>query len=243
MKFTYDAYGALIERLCERNYSFVDYSGASNKDKTVIMRHDIDFSIDKATVISSIEREHKVKSVFFVLLTSDFYNVFSKKNCYMLDKILNDGNVIGLHFDETRYPDYEGDLRAISEKIVEEKKVLERLLGIDVTCFSAHRPSKEFINSDLRIQGMINSYGREFFQEYRYLSDSRMAWREPVEDIIDSGEFDKLHILTHSFWYNKSEENIHDALINNINDAKKERYLAFSENIRNITEIIGDDEW
>jgi len=161
----------------------------------------------------------------------------------MLDKILNDGNVIGLHFDETRYPDYVGDLRAISEKIVEEKRVLERLLGIDVACFSAHRPSKEFINSDLRIQGMINSYGREFFQEYRYLSDSRMAWREPVEDIIDSGEFDKLHILTHSFWYNKSEENIHDALINNINNAKKERYLAFSENIRNITEIIGDDEW
>ena len=50
---------------------------------------------------------------------------------------------------------------------------------------------------------MINSYGQTFFHDFKYLSDSRRRWREPVEEIIRSGTYDRLHILTHAFWYHK----------------------------------------
>ena len=39
------------------------------------------------------------------------------------------------------------------------------------------------------VPGMINGYGKVYFKEFKYLSDSRRWWREPVEEIIESGQY------------------------------------------------------
>lgn len=44
------------------------------------------------------------------------------------------------------------------------------------------------LEADLQIPGIMNSYGRTFFHDFKYLSDRR--WREPVLDIIRSEEYD-----------------------------------------------------
>ena len=94
----------------------------------------------------------------------------------------------------------------------------------------------------MQIPGMINSYGQVFFRDFKYLSDSRRNWREPVLDIVRSGEYDKLHILTHAFWYGDEEETIGDAIGRFIRSANLERYDQMAENIRSIEEILQRSE-
>lgn len=181
-------------------------------------------------------------STFFVLLTSDFYNVFSLKSIRGLDRILDNGSMLGLHFDEMRYPDDTGNPERITDRILKEKAALEQALGIEIRTVSMHRPSKEIIKADLHIPGMINSYGDEFFNGFKYLSDSRRRWREPVEDIIRSRRYDKLHILTHAFWYNGKELDITESVSRFVNNANHDRYLSMADNITDIESIMEEDK-
>lgn len=101
-----------------------------------------------------------------------------------------------------------------------------------------HRPSKLVLESDLKIDGLINSYGSTFFKEFKYLSDSRRRWREPAEEIIKSEEFNRLQILTHAFWYDEKECDIHDSVFQFINSANYERYQSMKENITDLESIM-----
>lgn len=128
MEFSYDGYRSLIKIIKQHQYSFASYQNWSNFDKCVILRHDIDYDIKKSLEMACIEAEAGVTSTYFVLLTSDFYNIFSKKNTEMLQKILSFGHDIGLHFDEVRYPDCI-NVEEIKEKIIYEVEILEKILG------------------------------------------------------------------------------------------------------------------
>jgi hypothetical protein len=48
VEFTYRAYESLVKALRDHSYSFSHYHDVHYSDKTVIMRHDVDFSLDKA---------------------------------------------------------------------------------------------------------------------------------------------------------------------------------------------------
>ena len=106
---------------------------------------------------------------------------------------------------------------------------------------SMHRPSQATLESDLQIPGMINSYGQTFFHDFKYLSDSRRRWREPVEEIIRSGTYDRLHILTHAFWYHKADESITETVSAFIRSANAERYGQMQENITDLASIVMRD--
>lgn len=86
---------------------------------------------------------------------------------------------------------------------------------------------------------MINSYGQTFFHDFKYLSDSRRRWREPVEEIVASGRYDRLHILTHAFWYHQQEEPIEVTVRRFISSANQERYRQMEENITDLASIMG----
>lgn len=49
-------------------------------NRGLILRHDIDESIDFAYELYLAEKANGIKSTFYVLLTSDLYNPFSLKN-------------------------------------------------------------------------------------------------------------------------------------------------------------------
>lgn len=238
ISFAYSGYRALINSLHERHYAFVDYHNYEKNTRCVILRHDIDNSIDKSVKLAELEAELGVKSTYFVLLTSDFYNPSSKKSIEGLHRIQKLGHEIGLHFDEMAYDDLE-DVVGVIQK---EAKLLSEILGIPITTVSMHRPSNKTLEANYEIPGMINSYGKTFFNDFKYLSDSRRRWRESVLDIINSGQYDKLHILTHAIWYNEEEEDIHDTIKAFVTSANKERYYQEKENIKDIESILDISE-
>lgn len=107
-----------------------------------------------------------------------------------------------------------------------------------------HRPSKSTLESDLKIDGMANSYSKKFFAEFKYLSDSRMRWRENAEEIIASEDYNRIQLLTHPFWYFEEPKPMKDIIADFIyarGDVAKDRYEVFDNNFSRLEEILTPD--
>lgn len=247
MEFTYDSYANLIKLLKEKNYNFADYHNYKQFNKCVILRHDIDYDLEKALPMAELENTLGVKSTYFVLVTSDFYNVMSKSSQAILDSIQSMGHKIGLHFDEKRYEvdNNKWDREWIKICINSEAEVLSKLsIGRAITSVSMHRPSKQTLESNLNLDGMANSYSQEFFKCFKYLSDSRMNWREDPKTVINSGEFDRIQLLTHPFWYSDEPRTMKEIIKEFISGdvVIEKRYSNFSNNFSMLKDVISKDE-
>ena len=227
MEFTYEAYKNMILNLRNNEYKVVGYNN-DFKEKTVILRHDIDFSLEKALDIAKLENQLGVFSTFFILLSTDFYNINSIKSLEILKNIIRLGGKIGLHFDENKYINY-------------ELKIISTILEFPVDIVSMHRPSQSFLEMDLEIPNVVNSYQKKFFTEFKYVSDSRMHWRENIEEIINSKKYQNLHILTHPFWYNFNKEEREYKIKKFLNESILERYNSLNENIKDFEQILSKE--
>ncbi len=234
--FTYQGYRDLIHLLQNHDYVFTNYHDHQKFKRSVILRHDIDNDITKALKMAETEAEEQVNSTYFVLLRTDAYNPASAKNIARLKRLQELGHEVGLHFDEKAYGPQ--TIEEIKAHIMNEISILASLLGAPVSTVSMHRPSPLMLESEIVIPGIINSYGHVFFKEFKYLSDSRRNWREPAREIIRSGRFEKLHILTHPFWYHDTEENISKTLMDFIESARDERLIQVQENIKDLESIL-----
>lgn len=241
MHFTYEAYRDLLSLLRKQGYAFETYHTWQEIPRCVILRHDIDTCLSQAVKLAEVEAEEGVQSTWFVLLRTDFYNVFSRSGREALDRIRSLGHEIGLHFDEASYvPALTPE--ELPGRAVKEAELLSALLETPITTVSMHRPSKATLEADYHIPGLVNSYGKTFFHDFKYLSDSRRRWREPVEEIIRSGEHDRLHILTHAFWYHETEENLSRTVGGFIRAATEERCRLMAENITDLSSILQESE-
>ena len=240
MNFTYKSYRQLIGLLKKHDYAFANYWNYNQFHKPVIMRHDVDESLDKAVKLAKLEQEEGITSTYFILLSTDFYNVASQNSLDKIRRIVECGHEIGLHFDEVKYLSLDGVKPDIVGAIKTEAKIMSEIIGEQIKAVSMHRPSKETLEADYRIEGMINYYGMEFFKGFKYVSDSRRRWREDVNAIITSGEYDKLHILTHAFWYNEEELDIKASVEQFVLSGNRERYQSMKENITALDEIMDD---
>lgn len=238
MEFTYESYELLLKLLKIHRYIDVGYNDWENEPRCVILRHDIDNSIEKAVELAKIECKNGVRSTYFVLLTSDFYNMYSLKSEQCIHEIMEMGHDIGLHFDEMRYPKITSDIGAIQEKIIFEINSLQKIVKKPIRSVSMHRPSKTILEADLKIPQIVNSYGKTFFKDFKYLSDFRRNWREPVEQIIQSEEYNQLHILTHAFWYNSQQLSLKESISTFLNQSYGDRYKLLENNFTDLQAVV-----
>lgn len=236
MDFTYQAYENMLNLLHLNGYHICSYHDYLNYDKCALLRHDVDVSLEKALALAEFEKKLAVKSTYFVLLSSDFYNILSLRSTTLISSIKKLGHEIGLHFDEKKYP---GQIAAAIEK---ECQIMSEALDFEIRAVSMHRPSKETLAADYKFSGAINSYAKTFFEEFKYLSDSRCYWREPVLEVIKSNLHQKLHILTHPLWYSKSDLSPAEICKQFVNSANQTRYRHMRENITNFEEFMKEDE-
>ncbi len=241
MKFTYQSYRDLLFLLRNEGYAVRGYHDYKGSSRCVILRHDIDNSLEQAVQLAELEAAEGMHSTYFVLLRTDFYNVASKAGQEALRHILALGHEIGLHFDEAFYspPLQFGEM---VQNIIKECGLLSALLETAVSTVSMHRPSRATLDADFQIPGIVNSYGKTFFHDFKYLSDGRRRWREPVLDIIRSGGYERLHILTHAFWYHEEEQTISQTVESFVRSANQERYWQMAENITDMSSILQEEK-
>lgn len=241
MKFTYESYEMLLKELLDRGYAFKNYLNWMEDEKTVILRHDVDYSLEKTVHMSEIEKKMHVEGTYFILLSTNFYNVHSRESKMYIANILKNGGNIGLHFDETQYA-------ISSEKDMEtyvhyEIEMLSNIVERRINVVSMHRPSEKFLSSNIKFKDAVNSYNDIYFREMKYVSDSRRFWREDIDEIVEEEKYKRLHILIHPFWYMKDKEkSLKQTLKENILNAALSYYDNMNNNFRNLEKEIGKEE-
>jgi peptidoglycan/xylan/chitin deacetylase (PgdA/CDA1 family) len=197
--FTLESYEALIRDLLHRGYEPVEFESADPAARHLILRHDIDMSIEAARRLAEVETDIGVVATYFVLLGTELYNPWSDQGRRQLDVIAGLGHEIGLHLDAGLYPDNWGTLEAAAE---EECSVLEALVGKPVRTISFHRPAETLIGRIGKLAGRRHAYEPRYFSEMGYCSDSRGAWQHgaPLDhSAIAAGT--ALQLLTHPIWW------------------------------------------
>lgn len=236
MQFTYESYVAMLKELNRKGYRFKNYHNWHETDYSVILRHDVDYDLEKAVLLSEIEKSlfpESVQATYFILVSTNFYNIHSRTSRNQIRQMIDNGGIIGLHFDETQYDIT--DEREMQKYVREEADILSAVVGAKIDVVSTHRSSQKFLSADMEFPGIINSYSSTYFKSMKYLSDSRRHWRENADEIIGNRLFQRLHILTHPFWYMQGREvSLKETLQNAILQAALNRYDNLNDNFKEL---------
>jgi hypothetical protein len=236
LHFTYDSYSKLVSLLLDNDYKIVNYHNCDNFNRVAILRHDVDIDLAKALDFAEFEHSLGVTSTYFLLLSSNFYNINSKRSQDMIHQIQNLGHAVGLHFDEKNYPiKSKADFEIYAKKEIDLFKQV--VTGADKS-LSMHRPSELALNGNFNLGDFVNSYSEKFFKEYKYVSDSRMNWREDIFTIIKNKVHQRLHILTHPIWYYRTEISMKEVLTRFLSRKNDEMYCELGQNVRDLSEVL-----
>jgi len=178
--FTLTGYSELIQALQDRGYGCVSFSEARADKQHLILRHDIDFSVEAALPIAKLEHQLGVHSTFFVLPRTNFYNLRTPEHKATLNQICSLGHSIGLHFDASNY---DADDKVLDSAAKKECEELQQVIDQPVTIISFHRPSESLLGRQGMLGGRSHTYEPRYFRDMGYCSDSRGAWHHghPLE--------------------------------------------------------------
>lgn len=133
--FTLKSYVKLLKYL-DQIYTIVPFCDVRYEDTPyLVLRHDIDISLQNALTMAKIEEDLNIRSTYFVLFSSRFYNVFEAKNMEILKGISELGHEIGLHYYPKQYRLYKQN----PQKTLQiQTQILENFLGKKVRSISRH---------------------------------------------------------------------------------------------------------
>jgi len=198
--FTYNTYTRLLQTL-KKDYDFTSFSKIkfSNEliEKKVLLRHDIDLSLEKSLALAKIENQMGIASTYFIFLRNPFYNIFSKDGDTIINQLISLNHNIGLHFDCAKY-----EFKRISQlsyQITREIEFIQDFFGIKLDAVSFHRPVSLSFYSKLEITSCPHSYEPIFVNKFKYFSDSRGLWRYGYP--LDSEEYKEKQKIYESFFF------------------------------------------
>lgn len=216
--FTYSHYEKILELIKSTDYrvKFFNESCLTN-EKEIILRHDVDVDLERAYKMALIEKKYGIKSSYFILIRSPFYNIFDKSGSDFIRGIIELGHQIGLHFDEAYY--YLNNNENIKENVDKEVQILRESFDIDIFAVSFHRPSKYILQSDIKLNNnLINTYDSNYIREFKYISDSRRMWKEGClcnilkKSYNQNIDHERIHTLIHPIWWTDKSMNSQDTL-------------------------------
>jgi hypothetical protein len=200
-EFTEEGYRRLL-RMAKDRYAFAAFDAAPD-GAHVLWRHDLDYSVHRALRIAEIEADEGVRATYNLLLHSELYNLFEHGVFERARRILDLGHWLGLHFDAGFYGGFD-TADALAEKVAWERDILAQLLERPVTAFSLHNTdvsSSAGFDADV-VAGLPSANGRTLRETHGYVSDSNGYWRyRSLSEVLESGEHDRLHVLTHPEWW------------------------------------------
>lgn len=193
--FTYEAYRKFLKLLKQR-YKIVPFCEVSKKeDSFLILRHDVDASLDAALKLAKMENSLGVRATYFVLFSHKLYNLLQKDDLNVLRKIAEFGHEIGLHYDVAAHEAYGRDLKKTLEN---EIILLEHLLDKRISSIACHNVSIMSGEDPFRnARNYINVYDPELCKNY--VSDSCRAWYlEHLAQLL-AFKYEKVQLLIHPF--------------------------------------------
>ena len=171
--FSFDHYRELLHAAKQGGYRWAGFDRPPEPG-VVILRHDVDLSLDAAIAMAEIEAEEEAWSTWFLMTRSVFYNLASSEGERAIERLRALGHGIAHH---AVWPHVDLD---------------ERFDAV----VAWHNPEPEYMSAP--IEGAVNVMVPPFFDPDHYRSDSNQTWRHgcPHEQLA-RGEFDWLQLLTH----------------------------------------------
>ena len=230
--FSYNEYRNLIS-LVKEYLPIMDFAEVTDETKKFcVLRHDIEFSIDRAYELAKIESELGVVSTYTVQVRNNTYNALSEKNIELIQKIKDLGHHIGLHQNPPLM-----EIEKLGNYIITDIHLLEHFYGFEIDRFAFHRPKKEFLASYINLKDKINCYGKNFFHYFDekpdkldvlYLADSNHEWKYGYPLEFDFSKINKLQLLTHPFSWTENGGDNYGNFLSLIRERNKE--LLYSMN-------------
>lgn len=212
--FSYDDYREII-RIIQESGRAAGYEDALQKDSFVIMRHDVEYSVERAFALSRVESEMGFVSTWFFQWTNNSYNILSRRSQEMIRDMHKRGHRIGLHYALNGLT----DMRLVRHQILKEMRILSDMFDFEINRFSVHRPTEAILAENIKLPNILNAYQDDFFTfapqitpetklRVKYMSDANHIWRYgyPDRDTILGNP--RVQILTHPFaWTREGYDN------------------------------------
>jgi hypothetical protein len=213
--FKIEHYLDTLDAYREAGYRLLDFAEYFDNfmdlpEKCLVLRHDVDFGLDRACDISFAERGLGVHSTFFVRLHSRHYNALSYDSIYALTAMHEYGATFGWHAE----PDIMTILRKRDNLdwwhwTTRSLDMLDFVLPSRACAISLHCVTKS--SSDpTHVNEVVAKTDLPIVSHHmiglKYLSDSNGRWREGCFcQWIDREP--RLHVLTHPvWWFNESPQ-------------------------------------
>jgi|TARA_B100001094_G_scaffold274093_1_gene280857 hypothetical protein len=202
--FTFKHYKDTLQLALNKKYKFLkceQYNLIKKHEKVIILRHDIDFSLENALKFANIENKLGIPSTYFIRLHSKYYNPLEYNSYNIIKSIQDLGHEIGFHQE----PDFSSLFPNPNEYLKQEIKSFNLLFQTQIKGVSTHEPARRGIQitpqniSEFNLE--YESYFPIFTQQMKYISDSGARWREGCMSEWINQEKSKLYINTHPFWW------------------------------------------
>lgn len=185
-------------------YSFGDWiEGSPTAERTIILRHDIDVSLEMAMRLARIEAGLGIRATYFIRLHSKLYNPQEPESLANLSELSKLNVEIGLHYERQVYKAKGGNY---TEMLARDAQLLSNILGKPITGCGGHRVGTFPSLDELVVKSagfLYDAYAPEFVKERKYISDSAGHWREGCL-CQWLGRVNHLTVLTHPVWWFES---------------------------------------
>ena len=238
-EFSLAGYGRLLDGFEQRGYAVRDFLDCDPDKAHLILRHDVDMSLEAAHRIARLEADRGLGASYFVLLRTDLYNPLSRANGDLIAAIGDMGHRIRLHFDASFY---DGAPEALEDHIATECDILEALCGAAGDIVSFHRPVPALLQNPDLLAGRRHTYEPAFTEAVGYCSDSRGDWHHghPFEH-TNVRQKRALQLLTHPIWWVGEDEPSNETRIHRLLDEKAAvTRRALAENCEPFRRLLED---
>jgi len=191
-------YGELLGAAQTGGYRFAFFDRPP-ESRTILLRHDIDLSLDAALQMAELEAEAGAGATYFLMTRSEFYNLDSESGVSAVERLRSLGHRVGLH---AVWPHVDRDGR------------LDPVLAW-------HNPDPEYMRGP--VDGLVNAMETPWADVYR--SDSNQDWRQGCpHGELQVGAFDRLQLLIHPEIWVYPGTTMRDTMLAML-DAERERRL------------------
>lgn len=206
--FSFSYYEEMLREAMRQGFRISSFSDFNESfSKTVILRHDVDYTLDGLIDMAKIEHDLGCSASYLFRVHAHEYNLFSCVTWSIVREIRALGHEIGLHFEAMNV----GRALGIHPPILlkREKQTLEAILGYEVITCSEHREISGVVHSTPLYAEKFDPYEAGFkifamddkyVKQMKYLSDSNAHWREGdlLQHIKTNNRF---QILVHPDWW------------------------------------------
>lgn len=178
---------------------------AGPQPKHLILRHDIDNSIEQAMRVARVDAAAGCRATIFLRVHARGYNLLSLPSLLYIHEMEALGHEVQLHIEGGLFEVLGGDNLEWAER---QKSVFETAVGRPLGGFSLHEPARmggmEFASHLLERWSdtvAYHSYEPRFMMpSMKYLSDSSGHWREGHFALWVDKE-PHMQVLTHPIWW------------------------------------------